>query len=113
MLLFALLFVLLFVGAAGQEGGGGISPELEQVVQAWTEAGFQAKATADIMARIWEKLLCNCAYSASCALTGLTVGQVQDCPEVWAVAVGCAREAFQVSEKGEVLLRGVGTLRCF
>src|SRR5215469_13680066 len=49
---------------------------VESIARTWTEAGFDAAAVTDIAAMQWEKLICNAAYSAPCALTGMTVGQV-------------------------------------
>ncbi|BBZ22447.1 ketopantoate reductase family protein [Mycolicibacter hiberniae] len=53
-------------------------PVVDTIAQVWSEAGFDAAAVADIAAMQWEKLICNAAYSAPCALTGMTVGQVMD-----------------------------------
>lgn len=71
---------------------------VEEIARVWSDAGFDAAAVADIAAMQWEKLICNVAYSAPCALTGMTVGQVMDddtamgpvsraaATEAWAVA---------------------------
>ena len=55
---------------------------VESIAHAWTAAGFDAAAVTDIAAMQWEKLMCNVAYSAPCALTHMTVGQVMDDPEM-------------------------------
>jgi 2-dehydropantoate 2-reductase len=47
---------------------------VDRIAGVWSEAGFDAAAVADIAAMQWEKLICNAAYSAPCALTGMTVG---------------------------------------
>lgn len=71
---------------------------VEDIARVWSEAGLDAAAVSDIAAMQWEKLICNVAYSAPCALTGMTVGQVMDddtamgpvsraaATEAWAVA---------------------------
>jgi len=59
---------------------------VESIARAWADAGFDAAAVTDITAMQWEKLICNVAYSAPCALTGLTVGQVMDDPEMGPVS---------------------------
>src|SRR5262245_43478407 len=46
---------------------------------------------------VWEKLVCNCTYSGTCALTGLRVGEVQADPGAWSVAAACATEAYRVA----------------
>ncbi|TDH56397.1 2-dehydropantoate 2-reductase [Mycobacterium eburneum] len=68
-----------------------------EIAAAWTEAGFDAAAVADIAAMQWEKLICNVAYSAPCALTGMTVGQVMDDPDMGPVSRAAATEAWAVA----------------
>lgn len=75
-----------------------LSPErVAQVAAVWREAGFDAAAVSDIHAMQWEKLICNVAYSAPCALTGLTVGEVMDDPVVGPVSRAAATEAWTVA----------------
>jgi 2-dehydropantoate 2-reductase len=77
----------------------GLDPAaVEAVAAAWREGGFDAAAVGDIAAMQWEKLICNVAYSAPCALTGLTVGEVRDDPEVGAVSRAAAVEAWQTAK---------------
>lgn len=71
---------------------------VEQVAAAWQAGGFDAAAVADIAAMQWEKLICNVAYSAPCALTGMTVGQVLEHPEMGPVSRAAATEAWQVAK---------------
>lgn len=70
---------------------------VESITRAWTDAGFDAAAVSDIAAMQWEKLMCNAAYSAPCALTGMTVGQVMDDPEVGPISQAAATEAWTVA----------------
>jgi 2-dehydropantoate 2-reductase len=70
---------------------------VESIAAIWTGAGFDAAAVTDIAAMQWEKLICNVAYSAPCALTGLTVGQVMDDPEMGSVSRAAATEAWTVA----------------
>jgi len=70
---------------------------VESIAQAWTDAGFDAAAVTDIAAMQWEKLICNVAYSAPCALTGMTVGQVMDDPQMGPVSQAAATEAWTVA----------------
>ena len=53
---------------------------------------------------VWEKLVCNCAYSGPCALTGLTIGEVQANSSAWSIAVACATEAYQVARAKGIAL---------
>ena len=77
---------------------GELSPAtVESIAAVWAEAGFDAAAVDDIAAMQWEKLICNAAYSAPCALTGLTVGQVRDDADMGPVSRAAATEAWQVA----------------
>ena len=71
--------------------------EVERVAGAWRAGGFDAAAVDDIAAMQWEKLICNVAYSAPCALTGLTVGEVIDHPEMGPVSRAAATEAWETA----------------
>ena len=42
---------------------------------------------------IWGKFVCNVAFSGTCTLTGLTIGEVLADPDAWSVASACAGEA--------------------
>ncbi|KZS57075.1 ketopantoate reductase family protein [Mycobacterium ostraviense] len=70
---------------------------VQAIARVWTEAGFDAAAVTDIAAMQWEKLICNVAYSAPCALTGMTVGQVLDDAEMGPVSRAAATEAWEVA----------------
>ncbi|MEZ0381753.1 MULTISPECIES: ketopantoate reductase family protein [Mycobacteriaceae] len=70
---------------------------VEETARVWTDAGFDAAAVADIAAMQWEKLICNVAYSAPCALTGMTVGQVMDDADMGPVSRAAATEAWAVA----------------
>lgn len=71
--------------------------DVERVAALWRAAGFDAAAVADVAAVQWEKLICNVAYSAPCALTGMTVGEVMDDADVGPVSRAAATEAFEVA----------------
>ncbi|UYO93777.1 ketopantoate reductase family protein [Pollutimonas sp. M17] len=70
---------------------------LETVAAAWRDAGFNAETVPNVAAMQWEKLICNVAYSAPCAITGLTVGQVMDDPDMSKVSQAAAIEAWEVA----------------
>jgi 2-dehydropantoate 2-reductase len=79
------------------EMNGGLTPRLETVKKTWESGGFKVLTFADIHKMIWEKLICNCTYSGSSALTGLRVGEIQASPQGWAIASACATEAYLVA----------------
>jgi 2-dehydropantoate 2-reductase len=79
------------------EMNGGLTPRLETVKAAWEQGGFKVLTFDDIHKMIWEKLICNCTYSGTCALTNLRVGEVQASPSAWSIAAACAAEAYHVA----------------
>ncbi len=78
--------------------------EVEQAAAVWREAGFNAHAVGDIQAMQWEKLICNVAYSAPCAISGLTVGQAMDDPYIGEVSRMAAAEAWEVARARGIAL---------
>ncbi len=76
----------------------GLAPaRVEEVAALWRGAGFTADAVANVAAMQWEKLICNVAFSAPCALTGLTVGQAMDDADMGPIGLAAAVEAWQVA----------------
>jgi 2-dehydropantoate 2-reductase len=74
---------------------GGITERLGNLEALWQEAGFTARAFADITQLIWEKFVCNVTLSAPCTAFDCNVGTLMANAEAWAVALDCAREAYQ------------------
>lgn len=72
-------------------------PVVESIAGVFRAAGFDAAAVTDIAAMQWEKLICNVAYSAPCALTHLTVGEVMDDPDIGPISRAAATEAWTVA----------------
>ncbi len=70
---------------------------VEEIADIWAAAGFDAAATPNITGMQWGKLVCNVAYSAPCAITGLTVGEVLEHPQMSTVSRMAAREAFDTA----------------
>ena len=73
--------------------------QLDNVVSAFSGAGFDAEAVSNIEVVQWEKLICNVAYSGPCALTGMTVGEVLDDPFIGPVSRAAAIEAWEIAKK--------------
>jgi len=71
--------------------------EVKECVEVWKSAGFAAEASTDIRVMQWDKLICNVAYSGPCALTGLTVGEAMDHPDIGPVSREAATEAWEVA----------------
>jgi len=83
---------------------GGSTARLEAVAEAWRAGGFAVSTFGDIHPMVWEKLICNCAYSGPCALTGFSIGEVQVDPNAWGIAAACAAEAYQVARAKGIAL---------
>jgi len=73
------------------------SKAVAQVAAIFRKAGFDASSCQDILAMQWEKLICNVAYSALCALTGQTLGQVMEDPIIGPISRNAAIEAWQTA----------------
>jgi 2-dehydropantoate 2-reductase len=70
----------------------------------WESAGFTVRLFDDLRRMVWEKLIMNVAFSGSCCVTGLTIGEVIADPDAWGVARGCAEEAVAVAGAAGVAL---------
>jgi 2-dehydropantoate 2-reductase len=86
------------------EFGGPITPRLKKVEEAWKGAGFKVKVFDDIDQLVWEKLICNCAYSGPCALAEGTIAEVMNDPDLARVSADCAAEAFEISQRKQIKL---------
>ena len=86
------------------EFGGPITERLRKVEDAWKSAGFRVKLFDDIDQLVWEKLLCNCAYSGPCGITERTIGEVMGDPDLARISAACAAEGFRVAKKQGVKL---------
>jgi len=86
------------------EFGGPITPRLKKVEEVWSGAGFRVKVFDDIDQLVWEKLICNCAYSGPCGVSERTTGEVMEDADLSAVSAACATEAFAVARAKGVKL---------
>ncbi len=76
---------------------GGLSDRLENVASVWRNSGFSVRAFEDINQLIWEKFICNVTFSAPCTVFEKTLGELMAHEDAWSIALGCAREAYQVA----------------
>ena len=74
------------------EMNGGMSERLETITGVWQQAGFNARAFADIDQLIWGKYICNVAFSGPCTVFDCTLGELMADPARWSIAQGSARE---------------------
>jgi 2-dehydropantoate 2-reductase len=76
---------------------GGITPRLERVAEVWRQAGFKVMTFEDLWPVVWSKLIANVAFSATCAATGMRVGQARANEWAWGIARACINEAAAVA----------------
>jgi len=86
------------------EFSGPVTPRLQRIAGLWQGAGFRVKCFDDIDQLVWEKLICNCAYSGPCGITDRTVIEVMDDPDLARVSAACASEAYEVALKKKIKL---------
>lgn len=83
---------------------GTLSPRVQRIAQAFSEAGLQTQVSPDILGTIWDKLLINVATGAITAITGLTYGQLYQRPELQALGVAAVTEAMVVARAQGIAL---------
>ena len=81
-----------------------MTPRIERVAEVWSRAGFRVETYDDADRLVWEKLVCNVCFSATCAILECTIGEVLDDADAWSVASGCAREAYDVARARGIAL---------
>jgi 2-dehydropantoate 2-reductase len=86
------------------EFGGPITPRLRKVEETWSGAGFTVKLFDDIDQLVWEKLICNCAYSGPCGLNECTISEVMNDPDLSKVSAAGAAEGYAVAKAKGVKL---------
>ena len=84
------------------EMNGGMTERLERITGVWQEAGFNAKAFADIDQLIWGKYICNVAFSGPCTVFDYTLGELMADSAAWAIAQGCAREVQALGQEKNI-----------
>lgn len=77
---------------------GGLSERAEWVAAMLSEAGLETRASADIVAEIWKKLLGNIAMSAVSGAAGLTLAACLSIPELRETSFRALDEALAVAQ---------------
>lgn len=79
------------------ELGGGRSDRAERIARAFSAAGLETHASAELRKVMWKKFLANVALSASSGSTNLTSEQMMAIPELKAICIGAMEEAALVA----------------
>lgn len=86
----------------GEYDGGRTTPRMEAVGKIWEKGGFKVLLFPDIHKMVWEKFICNVAFSGTCAVTGLTIGEVLANPDAASISFACATEAWEVARAKKI-----------
>jgi 2-dehydropantoate 2-reductase len=86
------------------ERHGPATERIHRIAKTWSDAGFRVQAYDDVDQLVWEKLICNVCFSGTCTILERRIGEVLDDDAAWEVAVGCAREAYDVARARGVAL---------
>lgn len=81
------------------EPGGGLSARSERLARLLSDAGFDARVSADIRGDIWFKLWGNLTMNPVSAITGATVDRVLDDPLVRGFCSAAMREAAEIGRR--------------
>jgi len=79
---------------------------VEKLAAVFDRAGFDCRATDDIQAVLWEKLMVNVAINPLTALLRVPNGALPQLSAAWELAVAAAREAQMVARASGVTVPG-------
>lgn len=82
----------------GEYTGPGASARAEELAELWRTGGFKVSTYDDVHQLVWEKLICNVAFSGPCTVTELRVGELLADPDASAISAACTTEAFRVAQ---------------
>lgn len=82
----------------GEYTGAGVTARTEELAEVWRSGGFTVNTYDNVHQLVWEKLMCNVAFSGPCTVTELRVGQLLDDADASAISATCASEAFEVAQ---------------
>ncbi len=84
------------------EWGGGMSPRVEAIAAAFTAAGLETYASADIRTEIWKKLLGNMTMSAVSGVTNLTSAEILQLDPLRKVCFTALDEAISIAHSQNI-----------
>ncbi len=76
---------------------GGLTTRLQAAERVWANAGFPTATYDDIEKLIWEKFIVNVALGGPSIVARLAVGELTASTKWRPIAMGCAREAFDIA----------------
>ncbi|HMK72753.1 MAG TPA: ketopantoate reductase family protein [Myxococcaceae bacterium] len=78
------------------ELGGGSSPRVERIAEAFRSAGIESRASTDIQLELWEKLVFIASLATVCGLARTAIGAVRSAPHGHAFIAAAVNEAVAV-----------------
>lgn len=81
----------------GEYQGPGATDRAESIAALWRSAGFTTNTYDNVHQLVWEKLICNVAFSGPCTVTELRVGELLADDDASAISATCATEAYEVA----------------
>lgn len=81
----------------GEYVGAGASERVEGVAKVWRSGGFNVKAYDNVHTLVWEKLICNVAFSGPCTVNEMRVGELLADDDASLISATCATEAYEVA----------------
>lgn len=78
--------------------GGAADPALDEVAELWRQAEFPVQVYANINQLVWEKLVCNTAFSGPTSISGKAIGAHMADDAAWEMSRNCARETYEVGK---------------
>lgn len=88
----------------GEYGGRPRTERTEAMAEVWRSGGFTVKTFDDVDQLVWEKLVCNVAFSGPCTVTELRVGELLADPDASLLSATCATEAYEVARASSITL---------
>ncbi|MEM7338993.1 MAG: 2-dehydropantoate 2-reductase [Actinomycetota bacterium] len=74
-----------------------VSGRVERLAELWRSGSFTVSTFANVHQLVWEKLICNVAFSGPCTVTGLRVGELLADPDASNLSSACVAEAAAVA----------------
>jgi 2-dehydropantoate 2-reductase len=86
------------------ERRGPATPRIRRIANTWADAGFRVDVYDDVDQLVWEKLICNVCFSATCTILERPIRAVLEDAAAWHVASACAQEAYEVARARRIRL---------
>lgn len=77
--------------------GAGVTERVGEVADIWRSGGFNVNTYDNVHTLVWEKLICNVAFSGPCTVAELPVGELLADEDASLISATCATEAFEVA----------------